>query len=105
MKKTTAYRLWISMFLIGSFGYLNAHAAPKNQITAGSIVCFTEGGYEAQMKAIAQGHEKTILVCGVAGKAIPVIVLEQNLLSASKVQAVDGGMNLWVGIESIEERK
>lgn len=98
MKKTTI----IALALLIAAG---AHAAPKNQISSGSIVCFTEDGYSAQMKALAQGVEKTIPQCGVAGKAIPVIVLEQNLLSASKVQAVDGGMTLWVGIESIEARK
>lgn len=98
MKNTTT----IALTMLIAAG---AHAAPKNQITAGSIVCFTEDGYSAQMKALAQGVEKTIPQCGLAGKAIPVIVLEQNLLSASKVQAVDGGMKLWVGIESIEVRK
>lgn len=98
MKKTTT----IALAMLIAAG---AHAAPKSQIAAGSIVCFTEDGYSAQMKALAQGVEKTIPQCGVAGKAIPVIVLEQNLLSASKVQAVDGGMKLWVSIESIEERK
>ena len=98
MKKTTT----IALAMLITAG---AHAAPKNQIAAGSIVCFTEDGYSAQMKALAQGVEKTIPQCGIAGKAIPVIVLEQNLLSASKVQAVDGGMKLWVSVESIEERK
>lgn len=98
MKKTTT----IALAMLIAAG---AHAAPKNQIAAGSIVCFTEDGYSAQMKALAQGVEKTIPQCGVAGKSIPVIVLEQNLLSASKVQAVDGGMKLWVSIESIEVRK
>lgn len=98
MKKTTI----IALALLIAAG---AHAAPKNQISSGSIVCFTEDGYSAQMKALAQGVEKTIPQCGIAGKAIPVIVLEQNLLSASKVQAVDGGMKLWVGIESIEVKK
>lgn len=97
MKKTTT----IALAMLIAAG---AHAASKNQIAAGSIVCFTEDGYSAQMKALAQGVEKTIPQCGLAGKAIPVIVLEQNLLSASKVQAVDGGMKLWVSVESIEER-
>ena len=82
-----------------------AHAAPKNQIASGSIVCFTENGYDAQMKALAQGVEKTIKECGVAGKAIPVIVIESSMFSASQVRAVDGGMTLWVGMESIEARK
>ena len=82
-----------------------AHAASKNQIAAGSIVCFTQSGYDAQMKALAQGVEKTIAECGIAGKAIPVIVIETNIFSASKVRAVDGGMTLWVGMESIEVRK
>lgn len=82
-----------------------AHAAPKNQIAPGSIVCFTENGYDAQMKALAQGVEKTIKECGVAGKAIPVIVIESSMFSASQVRAVDGGMTLWVGMESIEGRK
>lgn len=82
-----------------------AQAAPKNQIASGSIVCFTESGYDAQMKALAQGVEKTIKECGVAGKAIPVIVIEQSVFSASQVRAVDGGMTLWVGMESIEARK
>lgn len=98
MKKTTAIAL---AMLIGT----GAHAAVKNQVAAGSIVCFTQSGYDAQMKAIAQGVEKTIAECGVAGKAIPVIVIETNIFSASKVRAVDGGMTLWVGMESIEVRK
>jgi hypothetical protein len=84
---------------------MKANAAPNNQIAAGSIVCFTESGYDAQMKALAQGVEKTIKECGLAGKAIPVIVLKSNIFSASKVRAIDGGMILWVGVESIEVRK
>lgn len=95
MKKTTT----IALAMLIAAG---AHAAPNNQIAAGSIVCFTESGYDAQMKALAQGVEKTIKECGIAGKAIPVIVLKSNIFSASKVRAVDGGMILWVGVESIE---
>lgn len=98
MKKTTT----IALAMLIAAG---AHAAPNNQIAAGSIVCFTESGYDAQMKALAQGVEKTIKECGVAGKAIPVIVIETNIFSASQVRAVDGGMTLWVGMESIELRK
>lgn len=98
MKKTTT----IALAMLIAAG---AQAAPKNQIAAGSIVCFTQSGYDAQMKALAQGVEKTIRECGVAGKAIPVIVIESNIFSASQVRAVDGGMTLWVGMESIEVRK
>lgn len=98
MKKTTT----IALAMLIAAG---AHAAPKNQISSGSIVCFTKSGYDAQMKALAQGVEKTIAECGVAGKAIPVIVIESNIFSASQVRAVDGGMTLWVGMESIEVRK
>lgn len=98
MKKTTT----IALAMLIAAG---AHAAAKNQIASGSIVCFTENGYDAQMKALAQGVEKTIKECGVAGKAIPVIVIESNMFSASQVRAVDGGMTLWVGMESIEGRK
>lgn len=98
MKKTTT----IALAMLIAAG---AHAASKNQIAAGSIVCFTESDYDAQMKALAQGVEKTIAECGVAGKAIPVIVIETNVFSASQVRAVDGGMTLWVGMESIEARK
>lgn len=98
MKKTTI----IALAMLIATG---THAAPKNQVAAGSIVCFTEDGYSAQMKALAQGVEKTIKECGVAGRAIPVIVIETNIFSASQVRAVDGGMTLWVGMESIEVRK
>lgn len=98
MKKTTT----IALAMLIAAG---AHAATNNQIAAGSIVCFTESGYDDQMKALAQGVEKTIKECGVAGKAIPVIVLKSNIFSASKVRAVDGGMILWVGVESIEVAK
>lgn len=98
MKKTTT----IALAMLIAAG---AHAAPKSQISAGSIVCFTESGYDAQMKALAQGVDKTIAECGVAGKAIPVIVIETNIFSASQVRAVDGGMTLWVGMESIEVKK
>ena len=96
---------YIAFGLVSAIVACSAHAAPKNQVAAGSIVCFTEDGYDAQMKAISQGVEKTIAECGVAGKAIPVIVIETNIFSASQVRAVDGGMTLWVGMESIELRK
>lgn len=96
MKKTITT---ISLAMMIATG---AHAAPKNQIAPGSIVCFTQSGYAAQMKALAQGVEKTIKECGVSGRAIPVIVIETSIFSASKVRAVDGGMTLWVGMESIE---
>lgn len=74
------------------------------QIQSGAIVCFSEKAYSTQMKALAQGQDKTIPQCGVAGKAIPVIVVEQNLLSASEVQAVDNGMTLFVSIEDLVDR-
>lgn len=98
MKKTAT----IALAMLIATG---ANAGAKNQVAAGSIVCFTQSGYDAQMKALAQGVEKTIAECGVAGKAIPVIVIETNIFSASQVRSVDGGMTLWVGIESIEVRK
>lgn len=74
------------------------------QIQSGAIVCFSEKAYSTQMKALAQGKDKTIPQCGVAGKAIPVIVVEQNLLSASEVQAVDNGMTLFVSIEDLVDK-
>lgn len=76
--------------------------AGDHQIKSGSIVCFTEKAYSTQMKALAQGQDKTIPQCGVAAKAIPVIIVEQNLLSASEVQAVANGMTLFVSIEDLE---
>lgn len=98
MKKTTT----IALAMLIAAG---AHAAPKNQISAGSIVCFTKSGYDAQMKALGQGYDKTVDNCGVAGRDIPVIVIHQNMFSASEVQAVDGGTRLFVGIESIGVKK
>lgn len=76
--------------------------AGDHKIKSGSVVCFTEKAYSTQMKALAQGHDKTIPQCGVASKAIPVIIVNQNLLSASEVQAVANGMTLFVSIEDIE---
>lgn len=75
-----------------------------SQIRSGAIVCMTEKGYDTQMKALAQGIEKTIPACGVSGKPIPVIVVDQNLLSASEVQAVENGMTLYVSIEDIVDK-
>lgn len=80
-------------------------AAPHYVIKVGSIVCFYEADYDAQMKALGQGYEKTVDNCGVAGRDIPVIVIHERLLSASEVQAVDGGTRLFVGIESIGVKK
>ena len=78
-----------------------AQAAEHYVIKSGSIVCFYEADYDAQMKALGQGYDKTVENCGVAGRDIPVIVIHQNMFSASEVQAVDGGTRLFVGIESI----
>jgi hypothetical protein len=78
-----------------------AMAAPKYVVSAGSIVCMTEDAYDAQMAALGQGYDKTVDLCGIAGRAIPVIVISQNLFSASVVQSVNGGTRLYVGIESI----
>jgi len=72
-------------------------------IQPGAIVCFSSKAYDTQMKALAQGRDKTIPQCGIAGKPIPVIVVEQNLLSASEVQAVDNGMTLFVSIEDLKD--
>lgn len=74
---------------------------PRYVIKPGSIVCFYEADYDAQMKALGQGYDKTVQNCGIAGRDIPVIVIHQNMFSASEVQAVDGGTRLFVGIESI----
>lgn len=82
-----------------------AHAAPKYEITEGSIVCMTEDAYDAQMAALGQGYDRTVDLCGISGRSIPVIVISQNLMSASVVQSVQGGTRLYVGIESIGVRK
>lgn len=82
----------------------SALAAPKYVVSAGSIVCMTEDAYDAQMAALGQGYDKTVDLCGVAGQSIPVIVISQNLFSASVVQSVNGGTRLYVGIESIGVR-
>lgn len=97
MKKTIAA---IVMTLAAS----TALAGPKYVIAEGSIVCMTEDAYDAQMAALGQGYDKTVDLCGVAGRAIPVIVINQNLFSASVVQSVNGGTRLYVGIESIMVR-
>lgn len=81
-----------------------ALAGPKYEISAGNVVCMTEDAYDAQMAALGQGYDKTVDLCGVAGRSIPVIVISQNLFSASVVQSVDGGTRLYVGIESIGVR-
>lgn len=89
-------------FVAGSiFSQKAKAAAPHYVVKVGSIVCFYEADYDAQMKALGQGYDKTVQNCGVAGRDIPVIVVSQNILSASEVQAVEGGTRLFVGIESI----
>jgi hypothetical protein len=92
-------------FVAGCIFSQKAKAAPHYVIKAGSIVCFYEADYDAQMKALGQGYEKTVDNCGIAGRDIPVIVIHQNMFSASEVQAVDGGTRLFVGIESIGVKK
>lgn len=98
MKKTIAA---IAMTLAAS----TALAGPKYEITEGSIVCMTEDAYDAQMAALGQGYDKTVDLCGISSRAIPVIVISQNLMSASVVQSVNGSTRLYVGIESIGVRK
>ena len=80
---------------------LAGSALAGQQIQSGAIVCMTEKAYDTQMKALAQGIEKTIPACGISGKPIPVIVVDQNLIDASEVQAVENGMTLFVSIEDI----
>jgi|GEM_PF-3277111 len=92
-------------FVAGMVASGKAKAAPHYVIKSGSIVCFYEADYDAQMKALGQGYEKTVDNCGIAGRDIPVIVIHERLLSASEVQAVDGGTRLFVGIESIGVKK
>lgn len=92
-------------FLAGMVAAGKAKADPRYVIKSGSIVCFYESDYDAQMKALGQGYDKTVQNCGVAGRDIPVIVIHQNMLSASEVQAVDGGTRLFVGVESIGVKK
>lgn len=76
----------------------------RYEIKSGSIVCFTEQAYNNQMAFLAQGIERTIPECGVAGRAIPVVVIDLNMFSVSKVKAVDGGMTLFVSVEDLENR-
>lgn len=78
--------------------------ANRYEIKSGSIVCFTEQAYNNQMAFLAQGIERTIPECGVAGRAIPVVVIDLNMFSVSKVKAVDGGMTLFVSVEDLESR-
>ena len=74
------------------------------QIPTGALVCVTEQTYEDQMTALAQGYNRTIQGCGVASKPIDVIILESNVMSASKVRAVQNGVYLFVGPDGLEAK-
>ena len=100
-KLVKASSLILLGFVAGCIFSQKAKADARYVIKSGSIVCFYEADYDAQMKALGHGYDKTVDNCGVAGRDIPVIVIHQNMFSASEVQAVDGGTRLFVGIESI----
>lgn len=76
----------------------------RYEIAAGSVVCFGEDSYNDQMAFFAQGINRTLADCGVASKPIPVVVIDLNMFSASKVRAVDGGMELFVSVEDLISR-
>lgn len=90
------------------FGAHEALAGTRNpikyEIQAGSVVCFGEDSYNDQMAFFAQGINRTLADCGVASKPIPVVVIDLNMFSASKVRAVDGGMELFVSVEDLISR-
>lgn len=81
-----------------------AKTVTQYEIAAGSVVCFGEDSYNDQMAFFAQGINRTLADCGVAGKPIPVVVIELNMFSVSKVRAVDGGMELFVSIEDVTSK-
>lgn len=80
------------------FSVISAGAqAAGYKIPANTVICFTEAGYEQQIALITQGHKRLAATCGVTSRDLPVVVLEFNLFSASRVMATETDSELWVG--------
>ena len=71
--------------------------AASYKIPAKTLICFTESGYEKQVALISQGQKRLAPTCGVTSRDLPVVVLEFNLFSASRVMATETDSELWVG--------
>lgn len=94
----------ITIMAVACGAVMAAPSKTKYEINAGSIVCFSEQAYNDQMAFLSQGIERTIPACGVAGRSIPVVVLDLNMFSVSKVRAADGGMELFVSVEDLNTK-
>jgi hypothetical protein len=77
------------------------HAAGKT-LKKGTLVCSSSDGYDTQMKYVVNNINKYAPGCGGLKQSYEVVIIDFNMLSASEVQVVETGANIWVASEDIK---
>ncbi|MNN48217.1 hypothetical protein D3C81_1626860 [compost metagenome] len=95
-------RTIIVAFTFGMLAANAAHAAPRI-LEKGSLICESEEEFDTQMQYLAQGVTKFAPGCGSSNKAYEVVVLDLNILSATKVTVIEHGITVWVNHESLSK--
>jgi hypothetical protein len=95
-------RTIIIAFAFGMLAANAAHAAPKI-LESGSLICESEEAFDTQMQYLAQDVKEFAPGCGASNKAYKVVVLDLNILSATKVTVIENGITVWVNHESLSK--
>ncbi|MBK3455168.1 hypothetical protein [Pseudomonas sp. MF6754] len=95
-------RYMVFVCSIGMLAANVAYAAPK-VLQGGSLICATEEAFDSQMQYLAQDVKEFAPGCGASNKDYKVVILDLNILSATKVQVIENGLTLWVNHESLSK--
>ncbi|MEQ7917651.1 hypothetical protein ABQX22_00530 [Xanthomonas sp. WHRI 1810A] len=91
----------LSVLLISLAASTAVHAAPK-MLPKDSLICASEEAYDTQIKYLANDIKKYAPGCGAAKKNFQVVIIDLNILSASEVQVIETGTNIWVSGDALK---
>lgn len=80
-------------------------AAADWYLTKNSLICSSEAALDTQMKYLAQGVMKFSDGCGASKAEFRVVMLDYNVISATKAKIVENGLTIYAPKESFENRQ
>lgn len=72
------------------------------KLSKGTLICTSEEQYSIQSKLITAGELGLIDECGLANKNYKVVLLDHNMLSASKILIIENKMTVWTDVSFLE---
>lgn len=75
--------------------------AAQYSIPQGTLVCVSEQAYDEQIQYAVQGVDELVDGCGFTKADFPVVMLDYNVLSASKAKIISNGLVVFVAGEHL----